>query len=48
MKNLKRDLQSIFKELKALGKKTERILKAVNEIEKAQASEKRRESSSGN
>jgi len=34
MKNLKKDLQAVNKELKALVKKTENLMKAVDRIEK--------------
>ncbi len=37
MKNLKQDLTAVNKELKALVKKTESLMKAVDQIEKAQA-----------
>jgi predicted Rossmann fold nucleotide-binding protein DprA/Smf involved in DNA uptake len=37
MKNLKKDLQTVNKELKALAKKTESLLKAVDKFEKPKA-----------
>ena len=37
MKNLKKDLNAVNKGLKALVKKTESLMKAVDKIEKAQA-----------
>ncbi len=37
MKKLKQDLAAVNKELKALVKKTESLMKAVDQIEKAQA-----------
>ncbi len=37
MKNLKQDLTTVNKELKALVKKTESLMKAVDQIEKAKA-----------
>ena len=37
MKNLKQDLKAVNKELNALVKKTESLMKAVDRIEKAQA-----------
>ena len=37
MKNLKKDLQTVNKELKALAKKTESLLKAVDKLEKPKA-----------
>ena len=37
MKNLKKDLQVVNKELKALAKKTESLLKAVDKFEKPKA-----------
>ena len=37
MKNLKRDLEAVNKELKTLVKKTESLMKTVDKIEKAQA-----------
>ena len=40
MKNLKKDLQAVSKELKALANKTERIMNAVDKFEKAQAAAK--------
>ena len=40
MKNLKKDLQAVSKELKALAKKTERIMNAVDKFEKAQVKTK--------
>ena len=42
MKKLKKDLQAVTKELKALAKKTEKIMKAVDKPEKAQAAAKRK------
>ena len=35
MKNLKKDLRTVNNELKALVKKTEKLMKAVDRIEKA-------------
>ena len=40
MKNLKKDLQSVSKELKALANKTEKIMNAVAKLEKAQVKTK--------
>jgi hypothetical protein len=40
MKNLKKDLQAINKELKAFAKKTESLLKAVDNLEKLKAAKK--------
>ena len=40
MKKLKKDFQAVSKELKALAKKTEGIMKAVAKLEKAQAAAK--------
>ena len=37
MKNLKKDLETVNKELKAIVKKTESLMKAVDKIEKSQA-----------
>jgi hypothetical protein len=42
MKSLKKDLQSVTRELKALTKKTERLMKAVDKLEKAQAAAKKK------
>ncbi|MBN1843285.1 MAG: hypothetical protein JW883_13520 [Deltaproteobacteria bacterium] len=40
MKSLTKDLQAVAKELKAITKKTERLVSAVDEIEKANISKK--------
>ncbi|MDY6839073.1 MAG: hypothetical protein SWH78_13995 [Thermodesulfobacteriota bacterium] len=40
MKQLKKDLQAVSKELKALAKKTDKMLKAVQKLDKAQATRK--------
>ena len=40
MKNLKKDLQLLSKGLKAISKTTDRLVKAVNKLEKAQAKAK--------
>ena len=40
MKKLKKDLQAVSKELKALANKTEKIMKAVDKFEKAQVKTK--------
>ncbi|MBW2107389.1 MAG: hypothetical protein JRI36_01810 [Deltaproteobacteria bacterium] len=42
MKNLKKDLQAVNKEIKALAKKTEKLVAAVAKIEKAQATAKKK------
>lgn len=42
MKNLKKNLQAVTKELKALSKKTERIVEAVDKLEKGQVAQKRK------
>ena len=42
MKSLKNDLRVVTKELKALAKKTERVMKAVDKLEKAKAVAKRK------
>jgi hypothetical protein len=42
MKSLKTDLRVVTKELKALAKKTERVMKAVDKLEKAKAAPKRK------
>ena len=44
MKNLKQDLIAVNKELKALVKKTESLMKAVDRIEKAQAAKPKKAS----
>ncbi len=44
MKNLKQDLTAVNKELKALVKKTESLMKAVDRIEKAQAAKPKKAS----
>jgi septal ring factor EnvC (AmiA/AmiB activator) len=40
MAKLKQDLQAVTRELKALIKKTERLMKAVDKLEKAKAAKK--------
>ncbi len=40
MKNLKQNLQAVAKELKALTKKTEILMKAINKLEKSQPAKK--------
>ncbi len=42
MKSLKEDLRVVTKELKALARKTERLMRAFDKFEKAQAAKKRR------
>ena len=42
MKKLKKDLEIVTKEVKALAKKTERLVKAVDKLEKAKASGKQK------
>ncbi len=42
MKRLKNDLRVVTKELKALAKKTEKVMKAVDKLEKAKAAPKRK------
>ena len=42
MKTLKKDLQAVIKELKALAKKMEKTMKAVDSFEKAQAAAQRK------
>lgn len=42
MKSLKKDLRVVTKELKALAKKTERVMKAIDKLEKAKAAPKRK------
>ncbi len=42
MKKLKKDLEAVSKSLKALATKTERLVKAVDKLEKAQAVKKRK------
>ena len=42
MKSLKQDLRAVAKELKALARKTERAMKAVDKLEKAKAAPKRK------
>ena len=44
MKNLKQDLKAVNKELNALVKKTESLMKAVDRIEKAQAAKPKKAS----
>ena len=40
MKNLKKNLQTVNKDLKALAQKVEKIMVAVDQLEKSQASKK--------
>ena len=40
MAKLKKDLQTVTRELKALTRKTERLMKAVDKLEKSQAAKK--------
>ena len=42
MKQLKKDIQAVSKSLKALAQKTEKMMKRVSELEKAQAKAKPR------
>jgi membrane protein involved in colicin uptake len=42
MKIVKKALQTVSKELKGLGKKTDQLVKAVDKLEKAQAAKKRK------
>lgn len=42
MKNVKRSLQAVTRELRALAKRTEKVMKAVNKVEQAQAVKKRK------
>lgn len=42
MTQLKRDLQSIVKNLRVLAQRTERVAKKLDELEKAQASKRRK------
>jgi uncharacterized protein YdiU (UPF0061 family) len=42
MKSPKEDLQVVTKELKALARKTEKLMRAFDKLEKAQAAKKRR------
>jgi len=42
MKQLKKDLQAVSKELKALARKTEKMLKAVQKLDKAQGAKKQK------
>jgi hypothetical protein len=42
MKQLKKDLQAVSKGLKALAGKTEKVLKAVQKLDKAQTAKKRK------
>ncbi len=44
MKKLKQDLKAVNKELKVLAKKTESLMKAVDRIEKAQATKPKKAS----
>ena len=42
MQRSMKDLKSVFKELKALTKKTEELVKVIDTLEKAQAADKRK------
>jgi hypothetical protein len=42
MKSVKKDVQTVIRELKALTRKTERLMKAVDKLEKAQAAAKKK------
>ena len=44
MKKLKQDLKTVNRELKALVKKTDNLMKAVDKVEKAQATKPKKES----
>ena len=44
MKKLKQDLKTVNRELKALAKKTESLIKAVDKVEKAQAAKPKKAS----